>query len=335
MWPTTNEDATPPMRTMAVIGLIVTAAVAAVVTVVIWLIAAFGLPLGGGAAVLGILSGLAAYRGFVQPWQHRWGASDDEVGRSMPGDDVIPGAASTTRAIGIAAPPDEVWPWLVQIGHGRAGWYSYDWIDNDGHRSATSIRPELQSLAVGDQILMVPGMGPHVRDLREGAWILSGDAVGGTWCLAVHPDGTGGTRLVSRWRVAWHVTPATAFWMLVSDPGSFIMERKMLLGIKARAEAAADHHPGRRVLPLLALAVLLTACAAGANPEAGAGAAAGFWLGLWHGLIAPVTFVISLFSDNVGIYEVSNTGGWYDGGFVLGLGFIVGGGSSGARSARR
>ncbi|HSK22052.1 MAG TPA: hypothetical protein VK906_02695 [Egicoccus sp.] len=89
----------------------------------------------------------------------------------------------------------------------------------------------------------------------------------------------------------------------------------------------------RSAFALLGIALLLTACAAGANPEAGTGA--GFWLGLWHGLIAPVTFVISLFSDTVGIYEVSNTGAWYDGGFVLGLGFIVGGSSSGARSARR
>jgi hypothetical protein len=133
--------------------------------------------------------------------------------------------------------------------------------------------------------------------------------------------------------VAWHVTPATAFWILVSNPGSFIMERKMLLGIKARAEGRPSRRHSSPVIPLIALGLVLTACAAGANPEAGAGA--GFWLGLWHGLIAPVTFVISLFSDTVGIYEVSNTGAWYDGGFVLGLGFIVGGSSSGARSARR
>lgn len=87
-------------------------------------------------------------------------------------------------------------------------------------------------------------------------------------------------------------------------------------------------------LAFLAVALLLTACAAGANPGAGTGDA-GFLLGLWHGLIAPVTFVISLFSENIGIYEVANTGAWYDAGFVMGLGFIVGGGSSGARSARR
>jgi hypothetical protein len=78
----------------------------------------------------------------------------------MPGDDLIADAASSTRAITIAAPPQQVWPWLVQLGYGRAGWYSYDWIDNDGQPSAGHIIPELQQLQVGDQILMAPGHGP-------------------------------------------------------------------------------------------------------------------------------------------------------------------------------
>ncbi len=90
---------------------------------------------------------------------------------------------------------------------------------------------------------------------------------------------------------------------------------------------------------LLALILLLSACAAGANPQAATpavdGTIAGFWLGLWHGVIAPVTFVISLLSDTVGVYEVHNNGAWYDLGFVLGLGFIVGGGSTGVRGATR
>lgn len=108
-----------------------------------------------------------------------------------------------------------------------------------------------------------------------------------------------------------------------------------------RTVASATTSPRRRhrrppALPLLLLsAALLASCAPEANPQADTAAAAGFWLGLWHGVIAPVTFVISLFSAEVGIYEVHNTGAWYDGGFVLGLGFIVGGGSSGVRGARR
>jgi hypothetical protein len=88
----------------------------------------------------------------------------------------------------------------VQLGYGRAGWYSYDWIDNDGNPSAERIVPELQSLEVGDQILMVPGMGPRVRALEENKHILSrGDA--DSWCLALYPA-AGATRLVSRWRAA-------------------------------------------------------------------------------------------------------------------------------------
>ena len=90
------------------------------------------------------------------------------------------------------------------------------------------------------------------------------------------------------------------------------------------------------VVVLLIVALLvLTACAPGANqavdvPPDG-GDVAGFWLGLWHGIIAPVTFVISLFTDNVNLYEVHNNGNWYDFGFVLGAGILFGGGAGGAR----
>ena len=91
-----------------------------------------------------------------------------------------------------------------------------------------------------------------------------------------------------------------------------------------------------RALLLTSLVLLLTACAAGANPGVGmaaeSGDVAGFWLGLWHGIIAPITFVISLFTDNVNIYEVHNSGNWYDFGFVLGAGILFGGGGIFGRS---
>jgi hypothetical protein len=90
---------------------------------------------------------------------------------------------------------------------------------------------------------------------------------------------------------------------------------------------------------LAVLALLLAACAPGINPEVGAapqgGDVAGFWLGLWHGIIAPVTFVISLFTDDVNLYEVHNSGNWYDFGFVLGAGMLLGGGGAGARRGPR
>lgn len=91
----------------------------------------------------------------------------------------------------------------------------------------------------------------------------------------------------------------------------------------------------RILIALLVLALILTACTAGVNPELGVapegGDVAGFWMGLWHGIIAPVTFVISLFTDNVNIYEVHNNGNWYDFGFVLGAGILFGGGGAAGR----
>ena len=92
----------------------------------------------------------------------------------------------------------------------------------------------------------------------------------------------------------------------------------------------------RSILPLILLALVLAACAAGENPTVGVattgGDLAGFWLGLWQGIIAPITFIISLFTDGVNVYEVHNNGNWYDFGFVLGAGILFGGGR---RSRRR
>jgi hypothetical protein len=94
------------------------------------------------------------------------------------------------------------------------------------------------------------------------------------------------------------------------------------------------------VIGLLAVALLLAACAAGPNPALGStpegGDVAGFWQGLWHGIISPITFLISLFTEDVNLYEVHNNGNWYDFGFVLGAGILFGGGFFGAgRSSRQ
>lgn len=94
-----------------------------------------------------------------------------------------------------------------------------------------------------------------------------------------------------------------------------------------------------RVVVLVGCVLLLAACAPGINPEVGVsppdGNVAGFWLGLWHGVIAPVTFVISLFRDSVSLYEVHNNGNWYDFGFALGAGILFGGGGLGSRRKTR
>jgi hypothetical protein len=229
------------MRTRLTIMAIVLTAAAGAIGVFILLVIMLGW-LGLAIGTLGIMTVLGAYRRWIQPWQHRWGATDEEVHRAMPGDDLIPDAASTTRAISIAAPAEDVWPWLVQLGYGRGGWYSYDWIDNDGQPSADHIIPELQQLQVGDPILMLPDMGPRVRELEPNRYFVTGDPQGGSWCLALYPAAHG-CRLVSRWRVSWPLTLATTFWILLSDPGAFMMERKMLKGIRSRAEAMVQ---GRR-----------------------------------------------------------------------------------------
>lgn len=95
----------------------------------------------------------------------------------------------------------------------------------------------------------------------------------------------------------------------------------------------------RILVILIMLVMVLAACAAGTNPQVGEEAAdgtvAGFWLGLWHGIIAPITFVVSLFNSEVNVYEVYNNGGWYNFGFVLGAGVLLGGGSSSAATGRR
>ena len=95
----------------------------------------------------------------------------------------------------------------------------------------------------------------------------------------------------------------------------------------------------RFVLLAVVLLLVLSACAAGANPvvdtPSADGDVAGFWLGLWQGIIVPITFIISLFSDTVSIYEVHNNGGWYDFGFVIGAGFFLGGSGAGAKGAIR
>ncbi|HEY6410844.1 MAG TPA: hypothetical protein VIY29_25605, partial [Ktedonobacteraceae bacterium] len=100
--------------------------------------------IGLGVAALGAVA-LGVYLRFLRLWQLRWGATDEEVARATPGDDVVKQPTlNATRAVTIQARPEEIWPWLVQIGITRAGWYSYDWLDNLGKPSAQRILPQFQ-----------------------------------------------------------------------------------------------------------------------------------------------------------------------------------------------
>ena len=107
-------------------------------------------------AVIGALT-VGAYALVLRPRLLRWGATDDEVRAPYPGADLIPGGArSATMAATIDAPPGKVWPWLAQMGYGRAGWYSWDHLDNWGHSSDERLHPEWQQLAVGDRLPSMP-----------------------------------------------------------------------------------------------------------------------------------------------------------------------------------
>jgi hypothetical protein len=201
---------------------------------------------GIGLAALGTVL-LGVYLRFIRLWQLRWGATDEEVGRAMPGDDVVKSPMfNATRAVTIQARPEEIWPWLVQIGCKRAGWYSYDWLDNLGIPSADHIVPELQHVAVGALIPMSPDgkQGQWVKDFEPNQWMLWGDKQGdATWYWGLSPLDESQTRLMTRVRMRYHwLSPMLVFDLLV-EFADIVMMRKMLLGIKQRAEHASRQTP--------------------------------------------------------------------------------------------
>jgi hypothetical protein len=196
---------------------------------------------------LGSLAAGASYFFVVRPWHLRWGATDEEIARPMPWDEhVSQPTYVTNRAITVDAPPAAVWPWLAQLGElPRAGFYSYDWIERlMGMKVASSERilPEQQWLAQGQAIDRAGTM--LVRAVEPGSFLVLGPPDGlpelaTTWTLALYPLEPGRTRLVSRVRAWIALTARGIGLLLVLDPGQFLMERKMLLGIKGRAERLA------------------------------------------------------------------------------------------------
>jgi hypothetical protein len=187
------------------------------------------------AAVFG-----AVYGGFLRKPVLTWGATNAEAKARLPGDELLEEADGVaTRAITVAAPPEKVWPWLAQIGPSpRGGAYTYDWIENllglDMH-SVDRVLPEFQHPQVGDTI----GYGPnHMRVERvEPERVLAWRSQDGNWVWTFVLEPTGeGTRLISRNRFRLP-TLAARLGMLPMEPASLLMERKMLLGIKQRAES--------------------------------------------------------------------------------------------------
>jgi hypothetical protein len=197
---------------------------------------------------IGLAAGLAAgaYPLLLRRRCLTWGATRDEVARPFPGDDLLgtPDVVST-RAITIDAPPSAVWPWLVQMGSDRGGAYTYDWIENLfglNMHSASTVLPQFQDVKVGDAFPLGQG-GPklHVEILDpEHSLVFRFDDAIWIWSFNLVPQ-NGSTRLVSRNRIA---TPNAsvakrAFNVLLMEPGSLVMERKMLKGIRHRAEKLA------------------------------------------------------------------------------------------------
>jgi hypothetical protein len=197
----------------------------------------------------GLAAGLAvaSYPVLWRHWCLTWGATTDEIGRELPGDELLPDAEIvTTRAISISAGPVFVWPWLVQMGSGRAGAYTYDWIENLlglNMHSADVILPQFQDVKQGDEFPL--GRGPQTVRIEildpERAFTMRFNDGNWVWSFALVAE-DGGTRLLSRNRISapGASVAARVGSMLIMEPGSLVMERKMLYGIKERAERLAN-----------------------------------------------------------------------------------------------
>ena len=211
-----------------------------------------------------------------RPRMLRWGATDQEVGETLPGDDRTPTPrVQSTRAVTIDAPPEAVWPWLMQMGIGRAGFYSHDWVERlmararyvEGRHSATRIHPELGPLKVGDSISMGAGAFATVWEVKPYEYLVAQE----TFVLRSLPGDR--TRLITRYRGMGFISPAAhairpdagpvprlirfavlrvpgvdlamrALDFFVADPLHHYMETGMLIGIKARAEQEHSHVDG-------------------------------------------------------------------------------------------
>ena len=183
----------------------------------------------------------------VRRWMARWGTTRSDLTRVMAGDSLIVDPTySGTMAVIVNARPEHIWPWLVQMGYQRGGLYSYDWLDRLfgylDRPSATRILPEFQHLAVGDAIPL--GRGPSwpvaaIEPCR--ALVLDMRNMGGfdwVWQFGLYPLDETRTRLVSRSCVRTRRVWARLFTYMI-EPAGFLMTRRMLLGIKQRAEGLA------------------------------------------------------------------------------------------------
>jgi hypothetical protein len=193
-----------------------------------------------------LVIGAGVYLRVIRPWQLRWGATDDEIRRAMPGDEIVSRPTfNATRAVTMDAPPSMIWPWIVQIGFGKAGWYTYDLLDNFGRPSAEHIIPEFQHVQPGDVVPFYQGIGApegvglKVKAIEPEQWMLWWDdkTRDTTWAWALYPVDQQQTRLITRVRMRYRWTKPTILFSLLVEFADAVMMRKCLLTIKRRAES--------------------------------------------------------------------------------------------------
>lgn len=198
-------------------------------------------------ALIGLLS--AAYLLLIRSYQLRWGATDAEVRRPMPGDELsLHPTFLATRAITIEGTPADIWPWLVQMGYGRAGFYGYDILENLGSRrglrSADTITDELQRIAVGDPLPLSAVASLRVQAISPNDYLVWSGQTGeypGAFTWALYPVDARHTRLVSRIQWSHHWTPPAALALDVfTEFTDFIAVRKILQGVKGRVEGRVE-----------------------------------------------------------------------------------------------
>ena len=205
--------------------------------------------LGAGIAV--IAGAAAAAVLLARHWQLRWGATAQELAGPLPGDELIAKPDLTaTRALTVRAPAARVWPWIAQLGQGRGGLYSYDFLENligcDIH-SADRVVREWQDIKAGDEVRLHPNVALEVAAVDPGLSLVLRSAVpegslpppfGFTWAFALQPGPDGTTRLIVRERYAY-TQPWARLLVEPVEVIGFVMTQKMLRGIRSRAERAA------------------------------------------------------------------------------------------------
>jgi hypothetical protein len=184
---------------------------------------------------------------WARPYQLRWGATDEEVSQRMPGDELnLTPNFLATRAITIQGTPDEIWPWLLQMGYGRAGFYGYDIMENLGSpygiHSAESILPELQHFTLGDEVPISPAGGLEFYAIKPNQYLIwSGEKGWGGFTWALYPFDETHTRLVSRIRWSYSLfKPGQAAIELFTEFSDHLAVRKILQGIKGRVEGQSE-----------------------------------------------------------------------------------------------